>query len=276
MEFKKYLKSSVKDIEREVVKILAVELKRAAKTDKKLIPLVQAFIKACQGGKRIRGVLARLGYQLAGNKAQEINKISAAVEICHTAILAHDDIIDQDTLRRGQPSLYMALGGGHYGISQTISLGDYGLFLAFRLICQSNFPQDRIIETLKVFSQTMMDTGFGQMLDLEETDPFIVMKLKTARYTVSGPLQMGAILGGADRKMIEVMGQFGKNLGIAFQIRDDILDLEVSDKIGVIQAKKEAEKYKRQALKVLPRITKDKVMSTLLQQLAEWLIGRNS
>ncbi len=267
MDFEKFLEKAAKELDREVERILEGQLKKAEKTDKKLIPLLKAFTSSCHGGKRIRGALIKLGYQIGDGKSEEIIKISAAYEICHSAVLAHDDIIDESLTRRGQPSLYAALGNGHYGISQAISLADYGFFLALKIISGARFPQDRKIKALELFSGVMTDTALGEMLDLEDTDPLTVMKLKTACYTISGPLQLGALLAGANERLTRVLGEFGESLGIAFQIRDDILDGE-------------AEKYslrcfKNKALKCLPRITKNLKMSKLLQQMAEYLIERN-
>lgn len=267
MDFKKYLDETAAELNLEVNKILKEQLKEAGKTDKKLTSLLKAFIKSCQGGKGIRGVLVKLGYELANGKPGEIIKIGAAYEILHSAILAHDDIIDKSVMRRDAPSLYQALGGNHYGISQAISLSDYGFFLSYKIICEANFPGDCKIKALNLFSKVMMNTTWGQMLDLEDTDPIIVMKLKTACYTIAGPLQIGAVLGGADGKQIEILGEFGENLGIAFQIRDDILDSETKS-IEI------AEEYKNQAMKLLPKITNDQKMSKLLAQMAEYLVKR--
>lgn len=263
------MKETAKKLDREVGKILQEELKKAEKTDKKLVPLLAAFIKSCRGGKGIRGTLVILGYQLirqASNK--EIYQIAAAYEILHSAILVHDDIIDQSSRRRNGPSLYQALGGSHYGVSQAISLADYGFFLSFKLISESNFPAEKKISALELFSKVLMNTSLGEMLDLEITDPLTVMRLKTACYTIAGPLQIGAILAGADKKSIKVLGEFGENLGIAYQIRDDVLDLETSDPE---KAKKEAEEYINKALQILP---KDLKMSKLLEQLSKYLIER--
>lgn len=271
MDFKKYLESTIKELDKEEKKILGHELYKAEKTDKKLTSLIKAFIASCQGGKRIRGALVKLGYELANGKSKEIVKIAAAYEIFHTAILVHDDIIDKSIMRRDKPSLHQALGGNHYGISQAISLGDYGFFLSYKIICETGFPGDSKIKALNLFSKVITDTTWGQMLDLEDTDPLTVMKLKTACYTVSGPLQVGALLGGANEKKIRVLGDFGENLGIAFQIRDDILDSEMK---GLNNAEKEVRKYRNRALKILPQISRESKMSKLLEQMAEYLVKR--
>src|SRR3989344_14258 len=120
MSFEEYLKGSARKVEKELDKILERFLEDTRKTNPKLVPFAKEFVKSCKGGKRIRGVLVKLGYEIAGGKDEEIYKISAAFEILHTALLIHDDIIDQSPTRRGKPSLHISLGNNHYGISQAI------------------------------------------------------------------------------------------------------------------------------------------------------------
>ncbi len=276
MEFKEYLRKTARKLEEEVNRILKGELKEAEKIDKKLAPLLKAFIKSCQGGKRIRGALVKLGYDIVSSELEdkELLKVAASYEIVHAAILAHDDIIDQSLKRRGKPSLYQALGGNHYGISQAISLADYGFFLAFKIILKSHFSEESKIKVLKVFSQVMMNTTWGELLDLEDSAPDVVMRLKTACYTIAGPMQIGAILAGAEEKLLERLGRFGENLGIAFQIRDDILDAETPGPEKIARSREKAEKLKEQALKMLPQITAESKMSKILEQLGEYLVQR--
>ena len=233
MRFQDYLNHSAKEINREIGKFFISWSREVKTASPKLIGLNKAFIQASEGGKRLRGVLVKLGYELADTKYNpEILKPAAAFEIFQTAILAHDDIIDQSPLRRGKPTVYMQLGGNHYGMSQTICLGDIGYFLAVRLIAQSDFSSERKTKALELFSQAMLETALGQMLDVElpylegdkeEADALTVFRLKTARYTLVGPLSLGAILGGADEKLLKSIEMFGESLGIAFQIQDDIL-----------------------------------------------------
>jgi len=268
------------EFEEELKKLLEEWREEAGKIDKSLLPLVDKFIKANEGGKRIRGKLVMLGYEIAvaedgRRKTEDILKVAAAYEIFHTAILVHDDIIDQDLIRRGQPSLYQALGGNHQGTSLAICLADAGFFLAVKIIAESNFPQKRKNEALKYFSGIILDTAMGQMLDIEKGDYLTVAKYKTAEYSVSGPLILGAILDGAKLDQLGKLDQFGEYLGIAFQIQDDILDGEVAWIRGLDSAKNEAKKYKNKAMKVIPEITKDPKTSKLLRQMAEYLIERN-
>lgn len=232
MDFAGYLQTSAKEINREIDRFFQAWDKHTEKISPKLLPLTRLFTKHCEGGKRLRGTLVRLGYELVKEEGdKEILKAAAAFEIFQTAILAHDDVIDLSPTRRGKETLYRVLGGDHYGISQTICLGDIGFFLAQRLILESNFGEDLKLKAVSSFTQTVLDTALGEVLDIElpqsekvsEEDILTIFYLKTARYTISGPLLLGAILGGADEELFKQLELLGEKLGIAFQIQDDIL-----------------------------------------------------
>ncbi len=252
MDFKNYLDKTVKKLDREVEKILNKELKEVKRIDQRLIPLLEAFAASCKGGKRIRGVLVKLGYDLGKGKSEEILKIAAAYEIFHTAVLAHDDIMDQSETRRGRASLYKRVG-----LSEAITLGDLGFFLAMKIISNS------------FFAHIAFDTAVGQLLDLKKADSIMTAKFKTARYTISGPLQLGAILGGSNEKLVKLLGEFGEKLGIAYQIKDDYLD-------GESNRLKEAKRYMHSAKKMIPELTKDIQLSKLLEQMGGYLIDRKT
>lgn len=236
MDFKDYLKDSAEQINATLDQIFASWRKEVAKINPHVLRLLEVSIQASEGGKRLRGTLVKLGYELAGGKKdnQDILVPAAAYEIFQTAILAHDDIIDKSPLRRGKETIYQTLGADHHAISQTICLGDIGFFLSYQLISQSNFPDQNKNKAIKAFSKTMIDTAFGEILDVElpylntkysEKDVITISKYKTAWYTIVGPLQLGAALAGADQKLLDNLKIFGENLGIAFQIQDDILGI---------------------------------------------------
>lgn len=285
MEFKNYLKINAQKVETELNKILEDFLKETKKTDPKLLPFAKALVSSCQGGKRIRGVLVKLGYEIARTHLRgvhqvtaqshlggEVLKIGAALEILHAAILIHDDVIDQSPTRRTQPSLYKALGGGHYGESQAISMGDIGLYLPLKIISETKFNDKNKLKAIKHLSEVVIKTGWGQVLDIKKDDDWeLLYKLKTAQYTISGPLQMGAILAGEEKELLGVLGIFGENLGIAFQIQDDILDGEVE---SVEKAKVKQLPYISQAKKMIPKITNDKMMNKLLEDMTEYMVER--
>ncbi len=261
MDFKNYLQETALEINQELDLFLEEWLKTVEKTSPKLLDLNKAFVDACQGGKRLRGTLCKLGYEIAENvilgststslsatpeserswtsqddknqdKSQkygkEIIKAGVAYEIFQTAILAHDDIIDKSDLRRGKKTLYKIVGS-----EQTICLGDIGFFLAFKILSETNFPEKEKSLAINCFAKSMIDTGLGEMLDIylpgkketAEEDILKISSLKTAKYTLTGPLQLGAVLAGADQDLLDKLGEFGEKLGIAFQIQDDVLGI---------------------------------------------------
>lgn len=261
-------------LEREETSFLAGEKKHIQKISPNLLPLFEYFIAANTGGKKIRGFLIKLGFELAGGKDREILQVAAAYEILHTSILAHDDIIDKSPKRRGILSLYKSVG-----IDQAITLADYGFFLAMKIIAESKFDEKLKNQALRMFSQTIVDTALGQMLDVAHGDSEKIALLKTARYTISGPLKLGATLGGASGELIRELGKFGESLGIAFQIQDDILDGEAA---GSGQDKAIA--YAEKAKKMIPKITGNarmnkfspSEMSKLLEQICNYMVERNT
>lgn len=236
MDFVEYLEKTKSQIDSELAVIFKKKQSEFKKINPKLGKLFTEFVKASRGGKRIRGALVRLGYEIAldsgGVKTSQndILKVAAAYEIFQTAILAHDDLIDKSEIRRGKPSLYKSLGGNHYALSQTISLGDMGFFLATDLITNSNFPENLKNKALSFFSKTMLETTLGQMLDVEKGDALTISKLKTAGYSFSGPLILGSIFGNGNNTLIKTLMNFGENLGMAFQIQDDIMGVFGSEK----------------------------------------------
>jgi len=238
-------------------------IENRAKSDHRLAELYETFREAGRGGKCIRGSLVKLGYEITlGCSAGECEKIlpaCAAFEILQTAILGHDDVIDKSPLRRGRNSIWRDLAVGmearrtmsnvseagdrsfddvHYGISQAICLGDAGFILANRLVTESSFDSDRKIEAMKTFLDVQLNTLDGEMLDVllsyekdysDEEGILKVARLKTAWYTIIGPLRLGAVLGGASGELLDAMSRYGMFLGTAFQLRDDILGIKATE-----------------------------------------------
>lgn len=255
MKFEGFLKKEARIVEDNLKR----ELQSFKKTikDKKLVSLFDQFILSCQGGKRIRGVLVKIGYEIAGGTgSKDVYKAAVAFEIFQTAILAHDDIIDQSPMRRGRPSLYKSVG-----TSEAITLADVGFFLANTLITDS--------KALNFFNRAMVNTGLGQLLDINNSRSIQAYELKTAWYTFIAPLSVGAILGGANNEKIKILERFGLKLGIAYQIQDDILD---GDKPGLVQKVLECSV---EAKKMIPEITADEKLKNLLEEMIDYMIRRN-
>ncbi|MCL2049072.1 MAG: polyprenyl synthetase family protein [Defluviitaleaceae bacterium] len=209
-------------------------------------PIMQAairdFYEQHKNGKRVRGALIKLGAEIgAEGAAGQVNgealaKIALAYEIFQTAILIHDDIIDKSPTRRGKTTIH-AHGDSHLGISRAICIGDYGLFLANKILAESGLDPKILAKVLDFFADIQLKTIEGEVIDVmlphsQETahekymrDVNKIYELKTAWYTIAGPLMLGAICGGADGEVLDGLRKFALPLGIAFQIKDDLLGI---------------------------------------------------
>ena len=180
-----------------------------------------------RGGKGLRGQLILLSTALHGADWQVALEVAAALELFQNWVLVHDDIEDDSEERRGQPALHLQVG-----MPLALNVGDALHVYMWQLLhAQSHLP--RYQEILQTFAWMIQRTAEGQHLDLSwvskgrfdvsEAEYFEMVTHKTAYYTVVAPLQLGAFCAGVtpDERMIEA----GKALGVAFQIRDDVLNL---------------------------------------------------
>jgi geranylgeranyl diphosphate synthase type I len=183
------------------------------------------------GGKRIRPTLCLLACEAAGGRAADAVPTAVGIEFLHTFTLVHDDIMDKALTRRGHATV-----GALWGDEVAITVGD-GLFaLAFQAFTDNarveGMPPERVFEVLRRASKVSLDLAQGQTLDLlyAKRDDVTVgeymemIRLKTG-ILLEFSLASGAILGGADAARVEALSRFGEPLGLAFQIRDDLLDL---------------------------------------------------
>jgi geranylgeranyl diphosphate synthase type I len=151
--------------------------------------------------------------------------------------LIHDDWMDQDDRRRGGPSVHLTLArrfrSTHAGACGAILAGDYLAALATRQLADAVRRHPRQTEMMKAFADVQLSTVAGQQLDATRLgrDAEKVYELKTAAYTVAGPLALGALLAGADRRTQNALSRFARPLGIAFQLRDDLLGLFAPPKL---------------------------------------------
>jgi geranylgeranyl diphosphate synthase type II len=197
------------------------------------------------GGKRFRPRMVFAAYEsLGGTDVEAAPCVGAAFELLHTALIVHDDVIDRDFVRRGAPNLAgsyrdRALAGGatpgaaeHRGISAAVIAGDLALFNAYRLIDRSgvgDVVRGRLVEVMDdaLFASAageLIDVDFSFMPDVPRVDDILTMeRLKTAVYSFECPLQAGAILAGAGEETVATLGDFGREMGIAYQIVDDLL-----------------------------------------------------
>lgn len=179
------------------------------------------------GGKRIRPALLLLAAKLFGANGQSTIRLGAVVEIIHTATLVHDDIIDEADTRRGRPA-----ANTQWGNSKCVLAGDWLYMQAFKVAVQErNF---RVLDVLIELTQKMVE---GELLQMEclgklvgEEEYLDLIYRKTA-CLFSVCMRLGAILGGATHEQEQAMADYGRNLGLAFQIVDDVLDLTASEEV---------------------------------------------
>ena len=186
-----------------------------------------------------------MGQLLFGKDDDSYLDVAAAIEIFQTAILIHDDIIDKADKRRGMETINYKYKG-HIGISKAICIGDLGFFISYRIINNSNITNELKEEIIKIYSKTLYNTVNGEIVDVElplksldfrkNMDKSLIYDIyinKTAWYTIIGPILIGAASANASDEDKEQLIQMGINLGIAFQIKDDLLGLySYADKLG--------------------------------------------
>jgi octaprenyl-diphosphate synthase len=179
------------------------------------------------GGKRIRPALLLLSAKLLDYSGQGAVRLGAVVEIIHTATLVHDDIIDEAKTRRGRPA-----ANTQWGNSKCVLAGDWLYMQAFKIAVQErNF---RILDTLIELTQQMVE---GELLQMEKLGKLITLNehfdliFRKTACLFSVCMRLGAILGGASAEQEAALGQYGHDLGMAFQIVDDVLDLTASEDV---------------------------------------------
>jgi octaprenyl-diphosphate synthase len=181
------------------------------------------------GGKRIRPSLLLLAARSLGYSGKGMIKLGAVVEMVHTATLVHDDIIDEADTRRGRPSANRT-----WGSSKSVLVGDWLYMQAFRIALSER--KFRVLELLIGLTQQMVEGELMQMERLgeaisEQQYNDLIYRKTACLFEVS--MRLGATIAGADRALEDSLGDFGRNLGLAFQIIDDVLDLTATEqKLG--------------------------------------------
>lgn len=249
MDAKDYLKDYIKKSTPFLEKIFKEREKEAAK----ISPITAEMLRIYHnfmGGKNIRGALTKLGYKCFGGKNEKkILEASLMVEIAHAFLLMHDDVYDQDSLRRGLPTIHIQYekihnerfkkaDPQHFGRCMAINLGDVGMMISHLILVNSDFSSRNKEKVLRRFDQVLLETVFGQEIDIvyecmeevTEEDVMRVHHYKTANYTVTGPLQYGALFAGASEEEIKKIEKYGLPVGIAFQLRDDELGMFSEEK----------------------------------------------
>jgi len=177
------------------------------------------------GGKRLRPVLALMTCNLYSDKIDEAVIPATGLEVFHNFTLVHDDIMDNAPVRRNVPTVH-----SKWNINQAVLSGDVMAFIANECFLQT--PSRYLLKVFKVFNKAAIEVCVGQQLDIDFEKAAIVsneeylrmIELKTAAL-LAASAKIGAILGGAEDKDSELLYDFGRNLGMAFQIQDDLLDI---------------------------------------------------
>jgi len=260
------------------------------------------------GGKRIRPMIMYLTYKALSDNPEEekiLNRFMAAMEMIHTSSLIHDDLpaLDNDSLRRGKPTVHV-----EFGEDVAILAGDALLNLAYETAVLSMLDKPGDVRLERALMVLMRKTGITGMLGGQSADVVMsgkklksderdfIYECKTAAL-IEASFMAGAYLAGADDKTIELLETAGKNLGLAFQVQDDILDIvsdaetlgkevgqdEKNDKntyvaeYGMEEARKFVIEKTEEVISILDRTLKtDREEAVLLKELAKELAGRNS
>ncbi|HEV2987757.1 MAG TPA: polyprenyl synthetase family protein [Candidatus Angelobacter sp.] len=179
------------------------------------------------GGKRLRPALLLLGTKLFPHSERSAVRLGAVVEIIHTATLVHDDIIDEAKTRRGRPS-----ANTQWGNSKCVLAGDWLYMQAFKIAVEErNF---KILDVLIDLTQQMVE---GELLQMEKLgkcislDEHLDLIFRKTACLFSVSMRLASVLGKATEEQEERLAEYGRNLGLAFQIVDDVLDLTASEEV---------------------------------------------
>jgi octaprenyl-diphosphate synthase len=184
---------------------------------------------ALDGGKRIRPVVAMLSAEAVGSEDDSVLDAAVAVELLHAESIIHDDIIDQEVSRRGKAAFHV-----RYGYSASLLTADF--VFAMILGIASRYHDKRVATTLskaalKMCEGEFMELTVDPMTYKLEWDEYIDILYNKTAALFETATQLGATIGGGSNEQIEALTNYGKNLGMAYQIHDDILDWGAKDKV---------------------------------------------
>jgi len=194
-----------------------------------LIDQISSYIIGA-GGKRIRPRLVLLFAEALGFEGPERYELAAIVEFIHTATLLHDDVVDESDLRRGR-----ATANATFGNAASVLVGDFLYSRAFQMMVAVN--RMRVLEVLADATNVIAEGEVLQLMNMHDPDLAVedylrVIRFKTAKL-FEASARLGAVLAGADPQLEESCAEFGRSLGTAFQLVDDLLDYEgKSDELG--------------------------------------------
>jgi geranylgeranyl diphosphate synthase type I len=239
MDAKQTLNEFVEVIDKKLDNYWQTEIRKDFGFSQKQKELVKKMLLHSQehnlrAAKRIRGSFVYYGYQLGKPVDERIWDAAMGVELIHTALLMHDDVMDQDNVRRGKPTThkYFENGDPHYGESMAYTLGDIVLTIGYELVLSSKFEPEIVNKATIKLLRGITNTAHGQAYDVslekmvntwEEEDVIVLHKAKTAIYTYENPLYIGAILAGLGDDVLKILTDYSMDGGVAFQLQDDIL-----------------------------------------------------
>ncbi len=176
------------------------------------------------GGKRLRPVLLLLSYNLFSDNIKNALPTAIAIEVFHNFTLLHDDIMDKADVRRNQPTVH-----NKFDENSAILSGDAMAFLSYKYLLESK--SENLLNVLELFSKTAIEVCEGQQFDMDfeirlnvtETEYLEMIRLKTA-VLLACSLKAGALLANSDAEIAKQLYEFGINMGLAFQLQDDLLD----------------------------------------------------
>lgn len=177
------------------------------------------------GGKRVRPQLAMIACGIFGGNEQEVAPAAMALEVFHNFTLLHDDVMDKAEVRRGRPTVHI-----QWNENTAILSGDQMMIEAYKLLAE--VPESKLHKVLRLFNEMATEICEGQQYDVDfESQEHVtieeylkMIRLKTS-VLLATALQIGSYLAGANEAQQEALYQFGINVGLAFQIQDDILDV---------------------------------------------------
>jgi len=233
--YKAYARTIKTDVDARLATFLEDRVTWAATFGTDVGHVVDAFRSlAVRGGKRLRPVLLAASYEACGGEGdgRAVTDAGVSLELLQAYLLVHDDWMDGDDTRRGGPSAHALLrerfGSNSEGDSAAILAGDYGAALALEVLAAMPFAAPRLLAAVRELARAQGDVVVGQIVDIRgaaktRAEVEAMHRLKTASYTVRAPFVMGAALAGASAEVTRDLAAAADPLGIAFQLRDDLL-----------------------------------------------------
>ncbi|TGC11443.1 polyprenyl synthetase family protein [Methanolobus halotolerans] len=185
------------------------------------------------GGKRLRPAIVILTAEAVGSDPKKVVPAAVSVELVHNFTLVHDDIMDRDDIRRGMPAVHVK-----WGEAGAILAGDTLYSKAFEILAHAEGDPEKILKCIDILSKTCRDICEGQWMDVEfenrmdvTKEEYLEMIEKKTGVLYAASCQIGAILGGASDEVADILYEFGRLIGIAFQIYDDVIDMITPEEI---------------------------------------------